>query len=76
MAWLLKYNTELLRQNMLQAYRVRGNITLQFNQLQTGSLKHRTLVLKNLNKLMYNAASSLCLEFLLASQRDQYVADL
>lgn len=70
MARLLKHNTELLRQKMLQAYRVRGNTTLQFNQLQTGSLKHRALILKNLNKLMYNAANFLWPEFLLASQRD------
>lgn len=64
---------------MLQAYRVRGNITVQFNQLQNASLKCRTLdslVLKNLNKFFNNAANSLCPEFLLASQRDQYVADL
>lgn len=54
---------------MLLAYRVRGNIALQFNQLQTGSLKHRTLVLKN-------ASNYPCPEFLLTSRRDQYVADL
>lgn len=69
MASEMQYWAAQTKKKMLLAYRVRGNITLEFNQLQTGSLKHRTLVLKN-------AANYLCPEFLLTSCRDQYVADL